>query len=77
MFFLTFPLDWESCDTIQAKINTQIFAKQINWSCVITFKYPLKKGLAKSTRANSKPSENFKQSPGSCSRDLDFRGLHE
>ena len=78
MFFTQFSSpDWESCDTIQAKINSQIFAKQMSRSSITLFKYPLKKALAKSTRKNCKPSENRKQSPGSCSRDLHFAGLHK
>ena len=47
VIFSVFPPDWESSDTMQAKINSQIFAKQMNQSSVTLFKYPLKKVLAK------------------------------
>ena len=41
-FFSVFSPDWESSDTMQAKINSQIFAKQMNRWSVTLFKYPLK-----------------------------------
>ena len=47
VIFSVFSPDWESSDTMQAKINSQIFAKQMNQSSVTLFKYPLKKVLAK------------------------------
>ena len=39
LFSQFFPPDWESWNTVQAKLNSQIFAKQMNWSSV-TFIYP-------------------------------------
>ena len=42
VIFSVFSPDWESSDTMQAKMNSQIFAKQLNRSSVTLFKYPLK-----------------------------------
>ena len=65
--------------TIQAKINSQIFAKQMSWSGASLFKYFLKKGSSKKHKTKFfNPSESAKNHlVVSWSRDLHFRGLHK